>query len=59
MYITWKEFKDAVDKALKEQGADENMEINYIDFGGATKEDFETGNSGVFVDKEDGLFSVS
>ncbi len=41
--MTWKEFKDAVDKQLAEEGISENEEIEYIDFSFPNKDDFEKG----------------
>jgi hypothetical protein len=31
MTMTWKEFKDYIDKELEKLGTDENREIEYID----------------------------
>lgn len=31
--MTWKEFKEQVDKQLVEKGADESIELQYIDVG--------------------------
>jgi len=41
--MTWKEFKDAIDKELKEKGIDESTEIWYIDISFPNKDDFEKG----------------
>ena len=53
--MTWKEFKDAVDKELKENGIDENTEIWYIDISFPNKDDFEKGRLGVVLDDACGI----
>lgn len=39
--MTWKEFKDAVDKKMKEKGIEESVSIWYIDISFPEKDDFE------------------
>lgn len=41
--ITWKEFKDFVEKELAENGKDENIEISFIDVYYPDLEEFENG----------------
>lgn len=48
--MTWKEFKNSVDKALQEKDIDENTEIWYIDISFPDKDNFETGRLGVSLD---------
>ena len=51
-YMSWKEFKDAVDKILREDNISEDTEIWYIDIHLPFKKDFEE----IFVvSKDDNL----
>lgn len=53
--MTWKEFKDAVDKQMKEKGIDENTEIDFIDISMPDKDSFKKEYHGVGV----GQFGIS
>jgi hypothetical protein len=53
--MTWKEFKDAVDKKLKEDSRDENTEIEYIDISFPGKGDFEKGRFDINVVGKNGI----
>ena len=49
--MTWKEFKDAVDKRLAEDGISEDDSIWYIDVSFPDMDDFEKGR--IWVSKDD------
>jgi hypothetical protein len=54
--MTWKEFKDAIDAALKEAGKDDTETINYIDI---SYPDTGEGYRGVSITVRDGIEVLS
>lgn len=55
MGMTWKQFKDAVDKQLSEKGISEDESIWYIDISFPQEGDFEDDRMNVFLDKNSGI----
>jgi len=51
--MTWKQFKDGVDKQMQEKGISEDTEIWYIDFSFPDADGFEKENMGVFYGVDD------
>ena len=52
MSMTWKEFKEEVDRQLKEKGVSENEEIFYIDISTPDKKQLSAGlneSSGIVI----------
>ena len=56
--MTWKQFKDGVDKQMQEKGISEDTEIWYIDFSFPNVDDFEKENMGVFHNNDDFGLSI-
>ncbi len=56
--MTWKEFKEAIDKALAEAGKSDAVTIGYMDFDMPEKGDFEKGDMQVFIHEETNEFVV-
>jgi Tfp pilus assembly pilus retraction ATPase PilT len=53
--MTWKQFKEYVDKELKEKGIEENTELWYIDISFLGDDDIEKERINVFTDKDCGV----
>ena len=53
--MTWKEFKDAVDKLLAKKGISENEPIWYIDISFLNKKDFEMESLTISLDEHCGI----
>lgn len=51
--MTWKEFQETVNKQLKDLGADENVQLEYIDISWP-----EGDNVNVNISKETGLLAI-
>lgn len=47
--MTWKEFKEAVEKALAEAGKNDDVTIGWMDMTLPEQGDFENGNMKVFI----------
>ncbi len=50
--MTWKEFKEAVDKALAEAGKSDDVTIGWMDMDSPKHGDFKNGDMQVFIHEE-------
>lgn len=53
--MTWKQFKDGVDKSLKEMGLSEDVEIEYMDFSWPEPDDFKQDRLNVYHEERTGI----